>query len=363
MERFLFRPFAIGLLICLVSIASGCSKNSETKGVEEKIVNVRTEEVEKRSLRPFIETIGTLYPYETVEISAEIDGILKDVRVEEGTIVARGDLLAAIDESDYELQVRHAEAVLRQAETSLSNAIVEFRRKEPLYKEGLLSKEEFDAVSTRLSLAEAEVDKAKASLSLMQQRLYKTKIYSPLSGVVKEKRVSPGNFIKTGTPLFTVIQTNPIKLLFQISEKDAGRLKVGEEVLCKVDPYPEKEFKGKLNIINPSLDETTRTLKVEALIPNREGLLKPGLFARVILYTGSPRSTLVVPATALLYEAEKVKVFTIEEGRAKERIIKTGDKYNDMFAVLEGLKEGDKVVVTGQQNLSEGTKVRNHVAR
>lgn len=362
MRRFSSRLFG-AVLIGLIFVISGCAANSDTKVVEEKVVNVRTETVEKRSLRPFVEAIGTLNPYEAVDISAEIEGVLKEVRIDEGTVVSKGDLLASIDESDYSLEVKHAEAVLRQAEASLSNTAAEYRRKEALYKDDLLTKEELDTLSTRLSLAEAEVDKAKVSLSLARRKILKTKVYSPISGVVKEKKVSAGGFLKNGAPLFTMIQIDPIKLIFTIPEKDVGRLKVGQEVQFKVDPYPGKEFKGRLNIIHPSLDEATRTLQVEALTPNPQGLLKPGLFARVTLYTGAPRSTLVVPVTALLYEAEKVKAFTVEGERAKEKAVRTGDKYGDVMEVLEGLKEGDKVVVAGQQNLSEGTKVRIHVAR
>jgi len=229
--------------------------------------------------------------------------------------------------------------------------------KDALHREELVTKQQYDDVVTRLSLAEAEVDRAKAFLSLARLKLLKTKITSPIACVVKEKRVSVGDFVKNGTPLFVIIQPNPLKLRFTVPEKDVGRLKINQEVVLTVDGFAGREFKGKVNIVFPNVEEKTRTLQVEALIPNSDGVLKPGLFAKVILYTAGERDTVVVPITALLYEAETVKVFIIEGDRAKERKVKLGSKYGEMMEIVEGVKEGEKVVATGQQNLSAGAKV------
>lgn len=348
--------FTIYFLLSL----SACKKK-ETKITGEKVVNVHVQAAEKRSLRPFIETIGTLNPYDEVIISAEVDGILKDVKVDEGTAVSKGMLLSAIDDIDYNLEVKRADAALRQADATLSNTRLEYQRKEALYKEQLVTQQQFDDVSTRISLAEADVEKAKASLSLAKEKLRKTKIYSPLPGLVKEKKVSAGDFVKNGTNLIAIIQTDPIKLNFTVTEKDVGKLRKGQDVLLKVDAFPDKEFKGRVSIIYPSLDERTRTLQVEALVPNPYGLLKPSFFAHVTLYTGAAKDTIVVPITALLYEADKVKVFIVEGNLAKEKLVRLGSKYREMMEIVEGLTEGEQVVVVGQQNLSEGVKV--NVAR
>jgi len=203
----------------------------------------------------------------------------------------------------------------------------------------------------------------------------KTRISSPLAGIVKEKKVDRGNFVKNGTPLFTVIQTNPLKLNFTVSEKDVAKLRTGQEVLFKVDAYPEKEYKGKLSIIYPSLEERTRTLKVEAVVSNKDGQLKPGLFAHITVYTGAARDTIIVPATSLLYEGEKIKVFVAEGNIARERNVTVGQKftfspeYNGQTAqtpesgqrefteLTEGVKDGEMVVTVGQQGLFDGAKI------
>lgn len=352
---------SICIFLCLVaavciSLFTSCKKK-ETKSMDEKIFNVQVQDVIKKPLKPFIESIGTLNPFEEVTVSAEVEGVLRSVKVEEGAQVSKGMLLAAIDDSDYGLEVKRAEAALRQAEATLENTKLEFKRKETLFKEELVTKQQYDDVTTRLSLADADVERAKASLALAKLKLSKTKITSPIACVVKEKRVSAGDFVKNGTPLFVIIQPNPIKLRFTVPEKEVGRLKVSQEVTLKVDGFPGNEFKGKVNIVFPNVEEKTRTLQVEALVPNNNGILKPGSFAKVILFTAGERDTIVVPVTALLYEAEKVKVFVIEGDRAQEREVRLGNKYGELMEIVEGVREGEKVVAVGQQNLSQGAKV------
>ncbi|MBA3061298.1 MAG: efflux RND transporter periplasmic adaptor subunit [Nitrospirae bacterium] len=344
----------------LIVMAPACKKK-ETKKTEERSVNVRVQSVEEKALRPFVETIGTLNPNEEVIVSAEVDGILKDVRVDEGTVVSKGMLLSVIDDTDYSLEVKKAEAALRQAQATFENTKLEFGRKQSLYKEQLVTQQQFDDVSTRLSLAEADVERAKAALSLAKQKLIKTRIYSPLSGYIKEKKVSAGDYVRNGTNLFVIIQNNPLKLNFTVTEKDAGKLRRGQDLTFRVDAFPGREFKGKVSIIYPSLEERTRTLLIEAQVPNPAGILKPGLFAHVVLYTGAERNTVLVPIISLLYEGETIKVFVVEGDRVKERIVKTGQKYGEMMEILEGVKGGEQVVTAGQQNLSEGVKV--NVAR
>lgn len=355
MRRFI-NVFLYSVIVTSLFTAVACQKK-DTKTVEEKVFNVQIQDAVKRPLKPFIESIGTLNPFEEVTVSAEIEGVTRSVKVEEGSQVSKGMLLAAIDDSDYSLEVKRAEATLRQAEATLENTKLEFKRKDALYKEELVTKQQYDDVTTRLSLAEAEVERAKASLSLAKLKLSKTKIISPLACVIKEKRVSAGDFVRNGTPMFVIIQPNPLKLRFTVPEKDVGRLKTNQEVMLRVDGFAETEFKGRVNIVFPNVEEKTRTLQAEALVPNNNGLLKPGLFAKVILYTAGERDTIVVPVTALLYEAEKVRVFVTEGDRAKERVVKLGSKYGELMEIIDGVKAGEKVVFMGQQNLSEGAKV------
>jgi membrane fusion protein (multidrug efflux system) len=351
------------LLVLMIALIStplvSCKK--EKKVEKENLVNVRVLPAEKKQIRPYIETTGTLNADEEVTVSSEVDGIVRKIRVDEGSSVDRGTLLVEINEIDYMLEWKRSDAALRQAQANLANMKAEYQRKEPLYKEELITKQQFDDIFTRVKLAEADLDRAKATLETSKEKLARTKIYSPLLGAVKGKKVSMGDYVRNGTPLLQLIKTNPLKLDFTISEKDAASIEIGQEVAFRVDSYPTKQFKGKVSLLYPNVEEKTRTMQAEALVPNSDHLLKPGFFTRVTIYTGALQEAVVAPLTALIYDNSTISVFVVEGNIAHARIVKTGGKYGENVEIVEGLKEKEQVVVVGQNNLSEGVKV--NVAR
>ena len=352
---------AIWIILPTMIIAfSGCQKPPE-KAQKQTAVNVRVSPAEKRMLRPFVESIGSLAPSDQVTISAELEGILDKVAVDEGSTVKVGQIIAGIRPTDYRLSLEQASALLYQSETSLANTRLEYQRKEALYREELLTKQQFDDIAARVKLAEAEVLKARAGYNLAKERLDKTTIFSPLAGSVKEKRVTAGDYVRNGAFLVSIVKTDLLKLIFSVSEKDVGRLRLGQDVAFFIDAFPGQEFRGRLKTINPSLDERTRSLRVEALVANSDGRLKPGLFARVTLYTGPVKERVVVPITSLLYDNSTTKLFVVEGTKAKEIVVKTGSKYGEYMEIIEGLHEKELVVTVGQNNLMEGIPV--HVAR
>ncbi|NWF57229.1 MAG: efflux RND transporter periplasmic adaptor subunit [Syntrophaceae bacterium] len=399
--------------LALLFVTNSCEKADPKTAVEEKTYNVQVRTAEKKVLRPFVEAIGTLYPNDEVTVSTEVDGVLSNLKAEEGTRVSQGMLLAQIDDADYLLEVKRAEATVEAADSRFQQLVTGARpqevqlakaevdqtladlekrkadreRAKKLYEGKYISAQEWDSARTafevavathqkakenyalvtegprkeEIAAARAQLEQAQAALALARQKLGKTKVFSPLAGVVRVKRVSKGEFVKNGSPLFTIIQSDPLKLRFNLPEKEVGKVKPRQEVSLRVDAFPGREFKGIVSTIYPSLEEKTRTLMVEALVPNPDENLKAGLFAKVILYTGAAKETVVVPITALLYEEATIKVFVDEGGRAKERTVGVGGKYGEVMEITEGLAGGEKVVVAGQQNLSEGVKV--HVAR
>ncbi len=349
--------FLIMMLIFIPLVS--CKKAKKVE--KETLINVRVQAAAKKQIRPYIETTGTLKADEEVIVSSEVDGIVKSIKVDEGSAVGRGTLLAEINQVDYVLDEKRADAALKQAQANLANVKAEYQRKEALFKEELLTKQQFDDISTRVTLAEADLSRAKAFLDTSRERLSRTKIYSPLNGMVKEKRVSVGDFVRTGSPLFQLIKVDLLKLNFTISEKDIGSLKTGQDVVFTVDSFPDKKFKGKVKLLYPNVEERTRTLQVEAVVPNANRLLKPGLFARVTIYTGALNDAVVAPLTALMYDNSTITIFVVEGNLAHARTVKTGGKYGEDVEITEGLKEKEQVVVVGQNNLSEGVKV--NVAR
>jgi len=208
------------LIIIMMSglFLASCEKKKKVE--QEKLVNVQVWTSEIRTVQPFLETTGTLKAFEEVIVSSEVDGIIKKIHVEQGTVVGRGTVLSEINETDYMLDWKRADAALKQSEATLANVRAEYKRKETLFNEELITRQQFDDISTRLALAEADLERAKATLEISKERLSRTKTYSPLQGAVKEKRVSVGDYVRNGTPLFQLIKTDPLKLNFTVSEKD-----------------------------------------------------------------------------------------------------------------------------------------------
>jgi RND family efflux transporter MFP subunit len=167
--------------------------------------------------------------------------------------------------------------------------------------------------------------------------------------------------VRTSSPVLQLIKVDPLKLNFTISEKDIADLKTGQDVDFTVDSFPDKKFKGKVNLLYPNVEERTRTLQAEAIVPNSDRLLKPGLFVRATIYTGPPREAIVAPLTALIYDNANVSLFVVEGNLAHERKVTTGRKYGEDIEILSGLNQNEQIVVVGQNNLSEGIKV--NVAR
>jgi len=351
----LFLIFSI--FCCIVLLGAGCTKKKEEVKAE-KIINIKVITTQKMPVRPYVEAVGTLEPWDEVIISPEVDGIIKEIPVEEGFPVTKGMFLLKINDIDYRLGVQTAEAALGQAQAGLNNAKIMFDRMEALYKQSGVSKQDFDNASTRLDVSVQDVERAKAALSIAKERLSRVILRSPINGMIKQKAVTTGMFVKTGMPLLNLIQIDPLFLTFSVTEKDVGTLKRGQDVVFSVDAFPNREFKGKVDIIYPNVDEHSRMLKVEALIPNRSLELKPGFFSRVMVYTGAQKEAVLIPITSILYEGTKVRVFLNENNKARERYLKLGRKYGEMMEITEGLQAGEKLVVVGQNTLTDGVNVR-----
>jgi len=335
----------------------GCAKKKE-EAKAEKIINIKVIATVKQAVRPYIEATGNLQPWDEAIISPEVDGILKEIPVEEGFPVTRGMVLARINDIDYRLAVQTAEAALGQAKASFNNAKLMFDRMDALYKMEGVSKQEYDNAFMRLDMATQDLERSRSALTLAKERLGRVVIRSPLNGWVKLKGVTTGMFAKTGSPIMSLVQIDPLFCTFSVTEKDIGALKMNQDVAFTVDAFPGREFSGKVNIIYPNVDEHSRMLKVEALIPNKSQELKPGLFARVKVYTGETKEAVLIPITSILYEGTKARVYLNENNKARERSLKLGRKYGEMIEILEGLQAGEQLVVVGQNTLTDGVNVR-----
>lgn len=342
----------------LVFSLLACTEKREGAQKHEKILNVKVAKVTRQVHRPMVETVGSIRPLEEVVVSSEVDGVLKEVFVEEGDRVAKGQVLAQVNDIDYRLAVQAAEASLKLAEANHENAKTTFLRMEALFRKEVISKQEYDNQITRLDVSARELDRARTQLSIAQERLNKTVIRSPIKGEVRQKLASAGDFVGAGRALFRVVDAEKVKIVFAVPEKDAPKVKPGQDVSFTVDAYPGRNFPGTVSAVLPNLDEHSRMLEVHALAPNRSGELKPGMFARVRVFVGSERPIVVIPVTAVLYEGTRTRVFMAEKGYAREREVKLGAKYDEMMEVISGVEEGESIIVLGQNAAADGVKIR-----
>ena len=264
---------------------------------------------------------------------------ISKINVEIGDFVKAGQILAEMDG----LQ-------LQQAELQMKNNETEFQRLKDLYEAGGLSKSDLDAMELSY----------KVSKTTYQNLLDNTILRSPINGVVSARNYDKGDLYSMGQPIYTVEQIAPVKLLVGISEAEYSKVKKGNEVEISVDAFPGKSFKGTINRIYPTINQLTHTFNVEVIVPNKDYVLRPGMFARVTVRFGA-NNNVVIPDTAVIKQTGSGERFVYvlnADGTVTYQNVKLGVRNGSEYEVLEGVEDGAKVVVDGQARLRDGIKVR-----
>jgi RND family efflux transporter MFP subunit len=205
--------------------------------------------------------------------------------------------------------------------------------------------------------AEAQVRQREATLSLAQKRLGDTTARAPLSGFIAKRHVSAGEYIKENTPLFTIVVPNPLKYVGTVPERQAPELQNGQRIDLTVEAYPGRAFTGTVTRLAPAVDVATRTLNLEARVPNPELALRPGFFAKGRVHTRQETAAVFVASEALSYVAGLNKMFVITAGRAQERTVRLGTRQGTMLEVVDGIQAGDTVAISNLPALFEGAPV------
>jgi membrane fusion protein (multidrug efflux system) len=232
---------------------------------------------------------GEFVPLVRSELVARVTGRVAKVLVDEGARVSEGQPMLTLETAYLKLDVARAEAEAARAAAVLADAERDFVRKKELVAKESVSPAAFERSQAAFEGARASRLGAQAGLDLAKQRLSDAVLRSPIDGVVLEKRVDVGERLSEGTVTFVVVQTAPLKLRFRVPERFLGAAERGAKVRATVDPYPGETFDGTVSVVVPALDPASRTFAVEALFPNRDGRLRPGLFARVELERAAAR--------------------------------------------------------------------------
>jgi len=289
-----------------------------------------------------LEALGTTRANESVEITAKVVNQVTAVRFTEGQQVARGAVLVELDSE----QVR---ADLAAAEAALAESRSQFKRSRELYTTKILSDSQLEQIEATFKANEARVASARARVS-------DTVIRAPFAGRVGLRRVSVGSLISPGTVITTLDDTSTIKLDFTVPETFLPVVKPGLEIAARSVAYPDASFAGKVSSVDSRVDPATRSVTVRALLPNPEGLLKPGMFLTTRLLRGAI-DALLVPEQALVPEGGEMFVFVVKDGVAEKRRIRIGERRVGDVQVVEGLASGELVVTEGTQKLRDGAAV------
>ncbi|WP_252272855.1 efflux RND transporter periplasmic adaptor subunit [Pseudomonas subflava] len=323
-------------------------------------ISVSAAVAEKKPWQSRLPAIGTLKAYQGVDLTAEVQGTVKDVLFQSGEKVTLGQPLLQLD-SEVE------RAILTTAEAVRALARVEYQRGQNLIKRQAISKSEFDRLN-------AEVLKAEASVTQLKAELDKKRILAPFAGTIGIRQVDTGDYLSPGTSFATLQDLSRLYVDFFLPEQDYPQLAIGQRVRISVAAYPGEVFEGEINALNPKVEETTRNVQVRAMLPNPDSKLLPGMFANLEVLLPGEQSQVVVPETAITYtlygnsvyvigekKDDKGEVVKDDKGQAQlvveRRFVETGERRAGQVLILKGLEAGERVVTSGQLKLDNGAHV------
>jgi len=318
-----------------------------------------------------ITVVGNLIGAATVDVVPKVGGRLESVAVRLGDPVAKGQLLAQVEDRELREQLRQTEAsmdvsraTIRQREADLKNAQTSLARSKNLFDRNLIARQALDDAEARFDAAVAQVDLAKAQATQSQARLDElrinlsnTRIVSPVDGFVGSRRLDPGAFVGTNSAFMSVVDIHLVRLVANLVERDLSRVGTGMEATVNVDAYPGETFKGRVARLAPVLDPATRTAEMEVEVPNPGSRLKPGMYARVEFVVKQRQDAIVVPRNALVDVEGARGVFVADGKTARFKPIKSGIVDGEAVEITEGLADGSTVITLGSASLRDGDPI------
>ena len=365
MPRKLKQYSALALIVATGSIAISCTKPAGGEpaagnaansgraggraggrgGPSDRPTNVEIELVRRGSVSRTSMIAGMLEPIRTVGVNAQLSGILLTLKAEEGHRVRQGEVLAEIDARELEAQARSAEANLRFAQSTVE-------RSEQLFKQQIMT------------LAEVERDRAafeaaKSTSEQLKTRLGYARVTAPISGIITEKRIEAGDIVSSSTRLFSVADVSMLVTRIQVSELEVATLRAGDVVPLTVDALGGQRVEGRIRRIFPSADSSTRLVPVEVALSGRQlDGLRPGYTVRATLALDKRDDALLVPSRAVSGPAGARAVYIVKGGQIERRAVSIGSDMSGLSEVLDGVVEGDSVIVSGTSMIREGAKAK-----
>jgi multidrug efflux system membrane fusion protein len=304
-----------------------------------------------------IKALGSLEAEELVQVTAEVEGAIADVRFHEGDRVGTGTVLATIDPQRYRLELQRADANLRRAQAESARARADLARREALANEKLVSGEELQRAQTDTDRLDADAAANKAALEIARQNQRRSEVRAPRAGVINTRTVETGKFVRTGDVLATLVDTGRLRLRFKVSEAESLRAQPGQTLSFHVGALGGKPFAATVYHVGSLADPATRQVEVLAWVKN-PGELKPGFFAEVTLASETKQAAVVVPESAVQASERGFVVYAVQDDTARARQVQVGLRTGTgLVEIVSGLKAGETVVVEGSDRLADGIPV------
>jgi multidrug efflux pump subunit AcrA (membrane-fusion protein) len=379
----------------LTAVACSRGDGRHAKDPQETAKSIRTDTVRQETIRRAVEVVGTLAAEDRVTISSEATGTVSRVLADLGDRVTAGQVLVELDREKLQYNADEQKAALeralakygaatpdrippveqtpdvQKAAAELFQARQAFDRASELNKRQLLPKQMLDDADATLRSKQAsyeaslqnarnlraDIAASVATARLAERQLRDATIRAPFNGYVEKRLVSLGQLVNAQTPVMSVVRVDPLKVAAEIPEAMAPWIRVDQPVSLSVDAYPGRSFTARVSRISPAVSTETRAFPFEALVPNAEGLLKPGTFARVHIESSKVDQVLTIPFAAIQYRYGVNRAFVVQDGRLAARELKVGERTGDRVEILGGLNAGDPIAVTDVDQLADGMRV------
>lgn len=345
----------LSMLSLLVLVGCGADKEASAPASQARTIEARTEVAAVQPLPAYHAAPATVVARERVEVASRLMGHIRDVAVVEGQAVKAGQRLFTVDPLDVEGQVELARHGVQQAEDALRDAQADYDRHANLFKEDVITRQQYEKMKLNRDLAATRLAQAKAQLATATGQLRYAAVSAPISGVITRKLADRGDLASPGQPVLVLESTGPKQVETQVPEDVLAGIKPGQVIQVEVDGM-ERPIEARVARISPAADPVSRTFMVKLDI-GTEGM-RSGAFARA-LFPLQPRQAIAIPATALVRRAGIEGVFVLDgEGVARFRMVRSGERRDGRVEIQAGLEAGERYVAEGAERLSSGDRVK-----
>lgn len=354
------RTASLGLLAATALAGTACKgaqSAASPRGAAQRPLSVRVAPVAVQDVVYEIKAIGSLEAEELVQVTAEVQGAVADVRFNEGDRVGTGTVLVRIDPDRYRLEAERAEATYRKTLADAERARADLARREALARDQLVAAEELNRSRGEAEQLQAESAAAKAARDIAQQNVERASVRPSRAGVINTRAVQTGQFVQPGTVLATLVDTSRLRLRFKIGDAESLRARKQQAVKFRVASLGEREFTATVYHVSDVADPATRQVEVMAWVKN-PGELKPGFFTEVTLASEARKGALVVPEGAIQASEKGFVTYVVLEDKAQIRPVAIGLRTGTgIVEILSGVAAGEIVVTEGSDRLADGVPV------